>query len=76
MEERIVSPLDQEEEIFDNSLRPKRLENFVGQKKVKENIGIFLSRQQKTGAKHLTTYFFTDHPVWERQHWPILFQTN
>ena len=35
MEERIVSPLDQEEEIFDNSLRPKRLENFVGQKKVK-----------------------------------------
>jgi len=47
MEERIVSPLDQEEEIFDNSLRPKRLENFVGQKKVKENIEIFIQATKK-----------------------------
>ncbi len=47
MEERIVSPLDQEEEIFDNSLRPKRLENFVGQIKVKENIGIFIQATKK-----------------------------
>ena len=49
MEERIVSPLDQEEEIFDNSLRPKRLENFVGQKKVKENIGIFIQATKNRG---------------------------
>jgi len=49
MEARIVSPLDQEEEIFDNSLRPKRLENFVGQKKVKENIGIFIQATKNRG---------------------------
>ena len=49
MEDRIVSPLDQEEEIFDNSLRPKRLENFVGQKKVKENIGIFIQATKNRG---------------------------
>jgi len=49
MEERIVSPLDQEEEIFDNSLRPKRLENFVGQKKVKENISIFIQATKNRG---------------------------
>ena len=49
MEDRIVSPLDQEEEIFDNSLRPKRLENFVGQKKVKENISIFIQATKNRG---------------------------
>lgn len=49
MEERIVSPLDHEEEVFDNSLRPKRLESFVGQKKVKENIGIFIQATKNRG---------------------------
>ena len=49
MEERIVSPLDQEEDIFDNSLRPKRLEDFLGQKKIKENIEIFIQAAKKRG---------------------------
>ena len=49
MEERIVSPLDQEEDIFDNSLRPKRLEEFLGQKKIKENIEIFIQATKKRG---------------------------
>ncbi len=49
MEERVVSPLDQEEDQFDNSLRPKRLEDYLGQKKVKENIGIFIQATKNRG---------------------------
>ncbi len=49
MEERIVSPLDQDEEAFDNSLRPKRLEDYLGQTKVKENIDIFIQATKKRG---------------------------
>jgi Holliday junction DNA helicase RuvB len=49
MEERIISPLDQEEELFDSSLRPKRLEDYLGQKKVKENIGIFIQATKNRG---------------------------
>ena len=49
MEERVVSPIDQEEDQFDNSLRPKRLEDYLGQKKVKENIGIFIQATKNRG---------------------------
>ncbi|MGI9553835.1 MAG: Holliday junction branch migration DNA helicase RuvB [Thermodesulfobacteriota bacterium] len=47
MEERIVSPIDQEEDVFDNSLRPKRLKDYLGQTKVKENIDIFIEAAKK-----------------------------
>jgi len=58
MEERIVSPLDQEEEQFDNSLRPKRLEDYLGQKKVKENIGIFIqaTKNRNEALDHVLLY--------------------
>lgn len=49
MEDRVVSPLDQEEDQFDNSLRPKRLEDYLGQKKVKDNIGIFIQATKNRG---------------------------
>ena len=49
MEERIVSPLGQDEEQFDTSLRPKRLEDYLGQMKVKENIEIFIQATKNRG---------------------------
>lgn len=49
MEERIVSPLDQEEELFEHSLRPKKLTDYLGQSKVKENIDIFIQAAKKRG---------------------------
>ena len=49
MEERIVSPIDQEEDVFDSSLRPKRLGEYLGQTKVKENIGIFIEAAKNRG---------------------------
>ena len=47
MEERIVSPLDQDEDLFENNLRPRRLEDYLGQVKVKENIDIFIQATKK-----------------------------
>ena len=47
MEERIVSPINQEEDLFDNNLRPKNLNEYLGQTKVKENIGIFIEAAKK-----------------------------
>jgi Holliday junction DNA helicase RuvB len=47
-EERMVSPKLKEEEIaIDLSLRPKRLEEFIGQDKVKENLRIFIEAAKK-----------------------------
>lgn len=58
MEERIVSPLDQEEDLFDTNLRPKRLEDYLGQKKVKENIDIFINAAKNRGESldHVLLY--------------------
>ena len=42
-ESRFISP-DQEsseEQVFDNSLRPKTLDEFVGQQKTREQLQIF-----------------------------------
>ncbi len=58
MEERVVSPLDQEQDQFDNSLRPKKLEDYLGQKKVKENINIFIqaTKSRDEALDHVLLY--------------------
>ena len=50
MEERIVSP-DQkpEDQDFDLSLRPKRLAEYIGQEKVKNNLRIFIKAARQRG---------------------------
>ncbi|MCK8825212.1 Holliday junction branch migration DNA helicase RuvB [Fuchsiella alkaliacetigena] len=50
MEERIVSP-DQkpEDQDFDLSLRPKRLAEYIGQEKVKNNLKIFIKAARQRG---------------------------
>jgi len=49
MSERMVSPNDGEEDKDEYSLRPKRLREFIGQPKIKENLGIFLQAAQGRG---------------------------
>ena len=50
MVDRIVSPKLKEEEIaLDTSLRPKRLADFIGQDKVKENLRIFIEAAKARG---------------------------
>jgi len=49
--ERLVSPLSEspEEEVFTASLRPKTLREYVGQKRVKENLSIAIEAARKRG---------------------------
>jgi len=47
---RIVSPEESPEEAaFEKNLRPKKLAEYIGQKKVKENLEIFMQAAQKRG---------------------------
>ena len=49
-EERIISPQieDVEEERMENSLRPKTLDEYIGQEKVKENMKIYIEAAKKS----------------------------
>jgi Holliday junction DNA helicase RuvB len=53
MSERIVSPnmseQDMDDEIQENSLRPRRLDDYIGQDKVKSNLRILLEAANKRG---------------------------
>jgi Holliday junction DNA helicase RuvB len=53
MSERIVSPdmseQDMDDEIQENSLRPRRLDDYIGQEKVKGNLRILLEAANKRG---------------------------
>lgn len=50
-EERIISPEleGNTEERLENSLRPKRLNDYIGQSKVKENMKIYIEAAKKRG---------------------------
>lgn len=50
MQERFMSGKIQEDDLdIDYSLRPKRLEDYIGQRKVKENLKIFIEAAKKRG---------------------------
>ena len=50
-EERIISPelIDIQEQRIENSLRPKTLEEYIGQDKVKENMKVYIEAAKKRG---------------------------
>ncbi len=59
MEDRIISPsLKEEDKKIDTTLRPKTLEEFVGQAKVKDNLHILIQAAQKRGEviEHVLLY--------------------
>lgn len=59
-EERLVSPglEDQGEEKLENSLRPKNLEEYIGQNKVKENMKIYIeaAKKREEALDHVLLY--------------------
>ncbi len=57
MEPRVVSPASRQEDL-DFSLRPKRLEEYIGQKKIKENLKIFIQAAKERGESldHVLLY--------------------
>ncbi|TAK29747.1 MAG: Holliday junction branch migration DNA helicase RuvB [Chloroflexota bacterium] len=57
--ERVISSKPQEEDVvLETSLRPKRLAEYIGQDKVKENLGIFIAAAKARGEplEHLLLY--------------------
>lgn len=57
--ERLITPEEQEaDKPFDVALRPKKLDEFIGQGKVKENLRIFLEAAKKRGepCEHILFY--------------------
>ena len=50
--------MSQEDKTFDHNLRPRKLKEFVGQKKLKENLDVFLqaASQRKESLEHVLFY--------------------
>jgi Holliday junction DNA helicase RuvB len=58
-EERLVSPkLKEEDYILDTSLRPKRLDEYIGQDNMKESLSVFIqaARQRGEAMDHVLLY--------------------
>ncbi len=59
MSDRLVSPsAGESEQVLETSLRPKRLGEYIGQEKVKENLRIFLqaARAREDALEHVLLY--------------------
>src|SRR5258706_3391183 len=59
MKDRLVSPqMTAEEEIIEGSLRPRRLAEYIGQDKIKENLSILLEAARRRGESvdHVLLY--------------------
>ena len=48
-DERIVSSRQMQEDETESSLRPKSMEDYIGQSKVKENLQIFIEAAKQRG---------------------------
>src|SRR5499433_445063 len=49
MADRLMSPLHSDEDVQETSLRPRRLDDYIGQDKVKANLRILLEAAKKRG---------------------------
>ena len=57
-QDRLVNPQARQDEAFDPALRPLRLNDFIGQDQVKENLGILIqaARQRNEPLEHVLFY--------------------
>jgi len=59
MSDRLVSPkMTEEEQVIEGSLRPRRLGEYIGQEKIKENLSILLeaARRRNESVDHVLLY--------------------
>src|SRR5205823_12540878 len=59
MSDRLVSPaMSEEEQAIETSLRPRRLSEYIGQEKIKQNLSILLeaARRRKESVDHVLLY--------------------
>ena len=65
MEKRVISTQLQEEDYkIESSLRPQRLEDYIGQEKIKSNMKVYIEAAK---ARQESLYCFMDHRDLERQ---------
>ena len=70
MEKRVISTKLQDEDIkIEKSLRPMYFDDYIGQKKIKDNLKIYIEAA-KSEERRWTMCFFMDHRDLERQHLP------
>lgn len=57
-EERLVDTEERQEDFDENSLRPRRLSEYIGQAKVKENLTVFIeaAKRRKEALDHVLLY--------------------
>lgn len=65
-EQRLVQSTKGEYDAEENVLRPKTLDAYVGQSKVKENLTVYMNAAKKRG-RCLSTSFFTARPASARR---------
>ncbi len=58
MEERLVSPEETKEDIFEKSIRPEKLDEYVGQNEIKENLRVFIkaAKMRNEPLDHVLLY--------------------
>src|SRR5256886_15218075 len=59
MNDRLISPkMSEEEQAIETSLRPRRLSEYIGQEKIKENLSILLeaARRRNEAVDHALLY--------------------
>lgn len=75
-DERLISSVRNVEDAeVENVLRPRRMSQYVGQKKIKDNLSVYISAA-KAEENTLITCCFTDLRDWEKPRWHILLPPN
>ena len=79
MEKRVISTQVMQEDIpVEAALRPKTLDEYVGQEKAKENLRVYIEAAKKRGEALAHSHVrwimcsFTDLPDWGRRRWRAL----
>ena len=69
--DRVITPLDSpEDKMIDASLRPKTLDEYVGQQAMREKLEIFLEAARRRGGA-LDHVLIFGLPGWARLRWPM-----
>lgn len=58
MEERMISPIERDEDTFEKSLRPQYFKEYIGQDKVKNELGVYIqaAKQREESLDHVLLY--------------------
>lgn len=74
-EGRITAGEESRRDEWQQTIRPQRLSDYIGQSTFKENLHVYISAA-RSRKKHLTMYCFTDRLVLAKPRWQKLFLMN